>query len=64
MKLYHSSDVSVAKPDIIHSRDYLDFGKGFYLTSFHEQAARYAQRFLRRQRTAWLNSYELEFNPS
>lgn len=64
MKLYHSSDVSVAKPDIIHSRDYLDFGKGFYLTSFHEQAVRYAQRFLRRQRTAWLNSYELEFNPS
>ena len=29
MKLYHSSYVSVTKPDIIHSRDYLDFGKGF-----------------------------------
>ncbi len=62
MKLYHSSNVSVIKPDIIYSRDYLDFGKGFYLTSIHEQAVRYAQRFIRRQREAWLNSYEFEFN--
>ncbi len=36
MKLYHSSNVSVIKPDIIYSRDYLDFGKGFYLTLIHE----------------------------
>ena len=64
MKLYHSSNMSVVKPDIIHSRDYLDFGKGFYLTSIHEQAVRYAQRFIRRQREAWLNSYEFEFNSS
>ncbi len=64
MKLYHSSDVSVENPDIIHSRDFLDFGKGFYLTSIHEQAVRYAQRFIRRQRTAWLNAYEFELEPS
>lgn len=63
MKLYHSSYVSVVNPDIIHSRDYLDFGKGFYLTSIHDQAAKYAQRFLRRQRDAWLNEYEFEFKP-
>jgi len=64
MKLFHSSNVSVVKPDIIHSRNYLDFGKGFYLTSIHEQAVRYAQRFIRRQREAWLNVYEFEFNSS
>lgn len=64
MRLYHSSEVSVVKPDTIHSRDYLDFGKGFYLTSIHEQAILYAQRFIRRQREAWLNSYEFEFEPS
>ena len=64
MILYHSSDVSVIRPDIIHSRDYRDFGKGFYLTSIHIQAVRYAQRFLRRQREAWLNTYEFNFNPS
>lgn len=63
MKLYHSSDVLVERPDTIHSRDYLDFGKGFYLTSIHEQAVRYAQRFIRRKREAWLNAYEFEFEP-
>ena len=35
MKLYHSSTVKVENPDLEHSRDYLDFGKGFYLLSFH-----------------------------
>lgn len=64
MRLYHSSDVSVEKPDTAHSRDYLDFGKGLYLTSIHEQAERYGQRFIRRQRNAWLNTYEFEFEPS
>lgn len=64
MKLYHSSDVSVMRPDTIHSRDYLDFGKGFYLTTIHQQAVKYAQRFLRRQRDAWLNAFEFEFEPS
>lgn len=59
MKLYHSSNVCVEHPDTIHSRTYLDFGRGFYLTSIYEQAVRYAQRFKRRGQTAWLNTYEL-----
>lgn len=60
MILYHSSTVAVPVPDILHSRDYLDFGKGFYMTSIHEQAIKYAQRFIRRNRDAWLNSYKFE----
>ncbi|MBR0493069.1 MAG: DUF3990 domain-containing protein [Muribaculaceae bacterium] len=62
MILYHSSTVEVKEPDTTHSRLYLDFGKGFYLTSIHEQAVRYAERFLRRKRIAWLNTYELKDN--
>ena len=58
MKLYHSSNVIVEFPDTQHSRRYLDFGCGFYLTSLHEQAIRYAQRFKRRGQQAWLNTYE------
>ncbi len=58
MILYHSSSVIVAEPDITHSRLYLDFGKGFYLTTIYDQARRYAERFLRRGRTAWLNTYD------
>ena len=64
MKLYHSSNISVERPDTAHSRDFLDFGKGFYLTTLHDQAVKYAQRFIRRQQKAWLNSYEFSFNPS
>lgn len=62
MILYHSSNMSVESPDIQHSRNYLDFGRGFYLTSIHEQAVRYAQRFKRRGQQAWLNTYELNDN--
>lgn len=64
MKLFHSSNVPVEKPDTRHSRDYLDFGKGFYLTSLQDQAVKYAQRFIRRRQNAWLNIYEFEFNPT
>lgn len=62
MKLYHSSNVKVPSPDIIHSRDYLDFGKGFYLTTLEDQAVKYGNRFLRREEEAWLNIYELTFD--
>ena len=62
MILYHSSNMRVESPDIQHSRNYLDFGRGFYLTSIHEQAVRYAQRFKRRGQQAWLNTYELDDN--
>lgn len=63
MRLYHSSDCSVIFPDTIHSRDFLDFGKGFYLTTLYDQAVKYAQRFIRRRKNAWLNSYDFCFNP-
>ena len=62
MKLYHSSNVIVESPDTMHSRKYLDFGKGFYLTSLYDQAVRYAQRFKRRGQEAWLNTYEFSEN--
>ena len=59
MIVYHSSNTIVESPDIQHSRKYLDFGRGFYLTSIYDQAVRYAQRFKRRGQQAWLNTYEL-----
>ena len=64
MILYHSSNVIVAQPDTLHSRWYLDFGRGFYLTSIYDQAVRYGQRFLRRGQSAWLNKYELVMDES
>jgi len=62
MKLYHSSNITVEHPDTEHSRDYLDFGKGFYLTTIEDQAVKYGNRFIRREEEAWLNIYEFEFD--
>lgn len=59
MKVYHTSATTVEHPDTEHSRDFLDFGKGFYVTTLREQAVKYAQRFLLRGKQAWLNTYEL-----
>lgn len=62
MKLYHTSDQIVSTPDTRHSRDFLDFGKGFYLTTLKEQAEKYGERFKRRNKEAWLCVYELEYS--
>lgn len=58
MLIYHASDTIVNTPDTIHSRTNLDFGKGFYATFIREQAERYAQRFILRNRKGILNVYE------
>ena len=64
MILFHASNLSIKHPDTLHSRDYLDFGKGFYLTSLHEQAVKYGQRFIRHKQSAWLNTYEFIYDPA
>lgn len=64
MKLYHTSNVIVKTPDIQHSRNHLDFGKGFYLTTLKSQAQKYGERFLRRGEEAFLNVYDLDENLS
>lgn len=60
MKLYHASPFVIEKPDVYHSREHLDFGKGFYLTSLSDQARKYAMRFLLRGRKAFINEYLLD----
>lgn len=64
MILYHTSNVKVLVPDTLHSRNDIDFGRGFYLTTIHSQAVNYAQRFLRREEEAWLNTFQFEHIPS
>lgn len=58
MLIYHASDTIVKKPDTMHSRTNLDFGRGFYATVIRVQAERYAQRFILRNRKGILNVYE------
>ncbi len=60
MILYHGTTEIIRHPDISFSKDYLDFGRGFYLTTFQEQAEKWAMRkALRKQKTAVVNVYEL-----
>lgn len=62
MIVYHTSYTAIEHPDISFSRDFLDFGKGFYVTPLREQAVKYAQRFLLRGKKAFLNEYLLDDN--
>ena len=60
IRLYHTSNVEIRTPDVAHSREHLDFGRGFYLTSLREQAEKYGLRFLRKGEEAVMNVYELD----
>ena len=61
MIVYHGTTEIIEKPDITHSKRYLDFGKGFYLTSFAEQAKKWAiRKGLRQEKRAVVNVYELK----
>lgn len=58
MLVYHSSDKCFSNPDVVHSREALDFGKGFYVTRLMEQAVKYAKRFLRAGEDAYMHIFE------
>jgi hypothetical protein len=44
MIVYHGTTMEIQKPDIRHSKAHLDFGVGFYTTTFSRQAERWAYR--------------------
>ena len=60
MILYHASNLEVAKPDLLHSRSNVDFGRGFYTTPIYEQAEKWCERFKRRGRDAVISRYEYD----
>jgi len=62
MIVYHSSNCIVTTPDLEHSRPFLDFGKGFYITSNKEQALKYGERFKLRGNDAYLNEYSYDID--
>lgn len=51
MILYHGSTEEIRNPDNLHSKRFLDFGKGFYLTIYKEQAEKWAVRKAMRKRS-------------
>ncbi len=60
MTVYHGSAVEVRKPDICHSRENVDFGKGFYVTPIKGQAVKWAERFQRHGGRGIVSAYEID----
>ena len=44
MILYHGTNQEIVKPSVEFSKRYLNFGKGFYLTTYQEQSEKWALR--------------------
>ena len=60
MILYHGSFLEISKPDLVHSRPNVDFGRGFYVTPLHEQAAKWCGKFKRRGKDGIISRYEYD----
>ena len=65
MILYHGSDQVVEHPDIWHSQQFLDFGRGFYTTSVKMQAVKWSRRkaTLSHRQSGIVNVYEFAIKP-
>lgn len=56
---YHGTGTIVQKPDLKRSRKHVDFGRGFYLTTDLDLAAKWA---CRKKEGSVVNQYNLNFN--
>ena len=63
MIVYHGTTMVLKEPDVKYSKDYLDFGKGFYVTNYWEQAEKWALRKgIRKGTQSYVNVYEMVDN--
>lgn len=62
MILYHGSYLEVEKPDTKHSRNNVDFGRGFYTTPIYEQAVKWCSRLKRQGKRAIVSRYEFDMD--
>ncbi len=62
MIIYHGSNVTVAKPELIKQNRFLDFGFGFYTTTNRAQAIGFAEKVTRRKKDGvkTVNVYEID----
>ncbi len=48
MILYHGSYLKIQTPNLLYSRENVDFGRGFYTTPLYDQAVKWCEKFKRR----------------
>lgn len=54
------SYLEIPRPDLEHSRDDVDFGRGFYTTFFYEQAEKWCGKFKRRGKDGFISCYSFD----
>lgn len=60
MIVYHGGTEKINNPNVGFSKKYLDFGRGFYITTYKAQAEKWAKRrAMRNKSKAIVNIYEL-----
>lgn len=62
MIVYHGSYCEVKYPNIEFSRNSLNFGKRFYMTTIKEQAINWASKFKLRGKKSFINIYDLDLD--
>lgn len=62
MIVYHGSYTEITKPDLLHSRSNVDFGRGFYTTPIYEQAVKWCGKFKQIGRESVISKYILADN--
>lgn len=60
MILYHGSYLEIQTPDLLHSRENVDFGHGFYTTPFYDQAVKWCEKFKRRGKNGIVSRYSFD----
>ena len=60
MILYHGSYLGIPYPDLSHSRDKVDFGRGFYTTPLREHAEKWCGKFKRRGKDGVISRYTFD----
>lgn len=62
MEVYHGSTIGVKEPLVNIGRANLDFGKGFYVTTLHDQAASWACRPINANKPKWISTFEFDYD--
>lgn len=60
MILYHGSYLEIMHPDLSHSREKVDFGRGFYTTPLLGQAEKWCGKFKRRGKEGIISRYTFD----
>ena len=62
IRLYHGSNIKIETPDLIHSKPFKDFGRGFYLSP-NKQQALFVLANRDKQQAHPIHDYDIVYGP-